>query len=362
MDRLISARIAIIKHGGLFLLALLWSFSAVYAADKTDHKMGAFLGAKNATHPSWFKESFLDLEEDVDEATAENKRLVIYFWQVGCPYCDQLWTDNFADPAVVTAFRQQFDIVALNMWGDREVTVGETSYSEKDFAAALGIKYTPTLLFFNEDKKIIHKLNGYVPVDNFRKSMAYVSGKHEKTQRFSEFSLKQSAPIANENVASAPLNYQDFFASPVYDLRAKQTNQRPYTAVFFEAPNCKNCDLLHQKTLQDPDTRALAKQFYAVQLNRHATVGVITPAGKKTTAKDWATELGIDYLPAMLFFDNSGKQVMRIDTQLRTFHVQSVFDYVLSGAYKNEPSFQRYISKRADRIRELGKDVDIFAY
>jgi hypothetical protein len=55
-------------------------------------------------------------------------------------------------------------------------------------------------------------------------------------------------------------------------------------------------------------------------------------------------------------------EVMRIDAQMRSFHIQSVFDYVLSGAYKTERNFQRYISARADKIREKGKDVDIWKY
>ena len=77
---------------------------------------------------------------------------------------------------------------------------------------------------------------------------------------------------------------------------------------------------------------------------------------------EWANKLNISYLPAMIFFNDAGKEVMRIDAQMRTFHIQSVFDYVLSGAYKTEPNFQRYISARADKIRKQGTDVDIWAY
>ena len=324
-------------------------------------KVGAFLGAKDATHPSWFKESFLDLEEDIDEATESNKRLVVYFWQPGCPYCDQLWSDNFAEQKVVDEFRNSFDIVALNMWGDREiVSVGGQDYSEKTFAEALGIKYTPTLLFFDENKKVIHQLNGYVPVNNFQKSMKYVSGKHEKSMKFSEFSEKER--ISNEE--NNGLNQQDFFIPPTFDLNKKENKDfdKKYTVVFFEEQNCKNCDLLHSKTLIDPTTLALARQFNAVQLNKHSNARVITPKGYETTAQQWAIDLGIEYLPAMIFFDDFGNQVMRIDTQLRTFHIQSVFDYVLSSSYKTEANFQRYISARADEIREKGIDVDIFAY
>ncbi|MEH6455054.1 MAG: thioredoxin fold domain-containing protein [Cocleimonas sp.] len=355
----------------LTLLLFCFCGQAVVIADenkvevKAAHieKVGEFRGAKDATHPTWFKESFLDLEEDIAEATENKKRLVVYFWQPGCPYCDQLWDDNFADQKVVDEFRQNFDIVALNMWGDREiVNVGGTAYSEKSFAEALGIKYTPTLLFFDENRKIIHQLNGYVPIENFQKSMNYVSGKHEKSVKFSEFSM-----IENKNIipkTKSGLNKQDFFITPAFNLdrRNIQDSDDKYTAVFFEAENCENCDLLHQKTLEDETTLALVEKFIAVQLDRYSDIKLITPNGDNTTAKQWATDLGVEYLPAMIFFNNDGSQIMRVDTQLRTFHVQSVFDYVLSGAYKTEANFQRYISARADSIRETGIDVDIFAY
>jgi hypothetical protein len=38
-----------------------------------------------------------------------------------------------------------------------------------------------------------------------------------------------------------------------------------------------------------------------------------------------------------------------------------VFDYVLKEAYLSEPSFQRFISARAERLREEGIDVDIWS-
>ena len=109
----------LIKYGIIFLLSVFFGLKAVVADEVSVGKVGEFLGSKNATHPAWFKESFLDLEEDIAEATENNKRLVIYFWQPGCPYCDQLWTDNFAEQKVVDEFRGNFDVVALNMWGDR---------------------------------------------------------------------------------------------------------------------------------------------------------------------------------------------------------------------------------------------------
>ena len=323
-------------------------------------KEGGYFGAKTATHPEWFKESFLDLEEDIADAASNEKRLVVYFWQPGCPYCNQLWEDNFSQQKIVDSFRKNFEIVALNMWGDKEVvSVGGNDYTEKSFSEALGTKYTPTLLFFDENKKVVHQLNGYIPPEDFQRSMDFVSGKHEKSQSFGEYSLSKTKGSNNK---TGKLHAEDFFASATYDLNRTKKKGEDYLAVFFEGKNCKNCDLLHEKTLQDETTRKLVKQFTSVQLDRFSDAPIITPAGDTVTVKDWANKLGISYLPAMVFFDHGGKEVMRIDAQMRTFHIQSVFDYVLTDAYKTEFNFQRYISARADKIREGGVDVDIFAY
>jgi thioredoxin-related protein len=92
-----------------------------------------------------------------------------------------------------------------------------------------------------------------------------------------------------------------------------------------------------------------------------ADTPVITPGGQRTTASDWAGDLDLGYAPSIVFFDRQGKEVMRIDAFFKTFHVQSVFEYVLQEAYLTEPSFQRFISARAERLREEGIDVDIWS-
>ena len=53
---------------------------------------------------------------------------------------------------------------------------------------------------------------------------------------------------------------------------------------------------------------------------------------------------------------------MRIGAFMKTFHFQSVYDYILQKAYLHEHSFQRYISERAEKIREAGFDTNIWGY
>jgi hypothetical protein len=58
----------------LLPLLLLFYFCAVSAATE-----GRFYGARETVYPDWFKESFLDIREDVAEATAAARRGVLFF-------------------------------------------------------------------------------------------------------------------------------------------------------------------------------------------------------------------------------------------------------------------------------------------
>jgi len=320
--------------------------------------VGQFSGALETEFPPWFKESFLEFEDDIDEAAAEGKRLMLFFHQNGCPYCNALVERNFAEADIARTVRETLEVVAINMWGDLEVVhVGGVPYTEKTLAEDLRVNYTPTLLFFTEDHQVALRLDGYYPPAEFRHALAYVNGHKETELSFREY-LDDMAPTGSEG----SLHDEEFFLPPPFDLnRTREPADRPL-AVFFEQGGCEACDLLHQSTLADPSTRELIERFAAVQLDLHADTPVVTPRGQATTARAWAHELGVQFAPTIVFFDRAGLEVMRTEAMFRTFHLQSAFDYVLTQEYEAQPNFQRYLSDRADRLIEQGVDVDIWRY
>ena len=108
------------KH---LLIMLLISGLLVLPAFATEEKLQA--GMVNPGYeekPPWFKDSFLDIREDVAETAASGKRLILYFYQDGCPYCTKLLKDNFGNREIAQKTQQHFEVIAINMWGDREVT------------------------------------------------------------------------------------------------------------------------------------------------------------------------------------------------------------------------------------------------
>jgi hypothetical protein len=61
-----------------------------------------------------------------------------------------------------------------------------------------------------------------------------------------------------------------------------------------------------------------------------------------------------------VLFSSDGREVIRSEAYFKRFHTHSLFDYVASGIYREEPDFQRYLTDRADAIRAEGRDVDIW--
>lgn len=331
--------------------------AAFAAADKPagEAEKGEFLGAKNTVYPAWFKDSFLDFNEDVKEAAANGKRIMILFEQDGCPYCNAFVERNLSQKDIEDKVRKNFEVIAINMWGDREVmTVDGKPYTEKNFASALKVQFTPTILFLDEKGKVVLRLNGYLPPDKFTHALDYVAQKKEN-----ELSYNQYVATHASTSASGELNKQPFFTSPPYDLQSRLKEQKPL-AVFFEQKQCPNCDALHNKVLANAETRNIVNNFISVQLDMWSDQEIVTPEGKKMTAREWARELDVKYAPSIVLFNPEGREVIRSEAFFKSFHTQGIFDYVLSRAYKDEPSFQRYLSEKAEHLREQGKDVNIW--
>ncbi len=109
----------------------------------------------------WFLESFLDLAEDLREATSQGKRFAIMWEQRGCPYCQETHLVNFAQPDINSFVRENFVILQLNMFGSRKVTDfdGE-ELEERDLARKYSVRFSPTIQFFPDDPTALEGKTG----------------------------------------------------------------------------------------------------------------------------------------------------------------------------------------------------------
>lgn len=304
--------------------------------------------------PGWFKESFLDLREDILEASENKKRVLIYFYQDGCPYCAKLLQDNLGQKSLADKTRKNFDVIALNMWGDREVTdLSGTVVTEKKFAEELKVMYTPTLLFLNEKGQVALRVNGYYAPHKYESALDYVRGKNETKISFRDYYRKHSA-----KAVAGVLHEQPFILKPPYNLKRLLKTDKPLL-VLFEQKKCKDCDELHNDIFKRKETVKEISKFNVVRLDMWSKEKMVNFNGETVSANQYAKSLNINNAPSFVFFNENGKDVFRIDAYLKSFHIQSVMDYISSAAYKSQPNFQRYIGTRADKLEAQGVHVDL---
>ncbi|HEC20188.1 MAG TPA: thioredoxin [Gammaproteobacteria bacterium] len=292
------------------------------------------------TLPDWFKLSFLDLRTDVSELQENHKSgLIVYFGQKFCAYCKAHLTHNWQDPFIVAYTRKYFDVVAINIRGDRPVADvnGKVYRTEKEFAVAQKANFTPTLVFYDTEGNETLRLRGYHPPYQFSAALEYVAQGYYKAEKLKNY-LSRAASFSE--FGNEELNSNDIFLPPPYALdRSMFPSQMPL-AVFFERPRCYACDLLHSGPLSNNVILHTMTQLEAVQINIVSDTPVITPRGEKTTARQWAEDLGLYYTPTIIFYDEQGKEIIRIDSVVGFYRLNNVLHYVLSKGYLEEPNFQ----------------------
>ena len=264
--------------------------------------------------PGWFAQSLLVLPEEIADAAKQKKRVALYFEQDGCPYCKRMVEVNFREPKIAGRMQERFVPIAINIWGDREVTAPDgKAMSEKQLAAHFKVQFTPTMIFFDEKGGIALRVNGYYPPERFLAALDAAAG---------------PGPAA-EHMGSNTL--------------LRKPRAKPL-ALLFVTEKCAACDELQVTFRHD----RVAKQLKAFDVERLPLSG--------TQAK----QLGVGEAPTLVLFDARGTEVLRLEAYFRPFHVAGSLEYVASGAYRKEPSFQRFLQSKADRMRRDGERVDLW--
>jgi len=289
--------------------------------------------------PDWFKLSFLELEADIQEAKEQNKKgLIIYFGQKFCAYCKAHLERNWDQDDIVNYTQKNFDVIAINIKGQRPVVdLDGKTYTEKSFAELKNTNFTPSILFYNTKGKEVLRLRGYRPPYQFQAALEYVADNHYVTETFSDYLARAELALS---FGKAELNTNDIFNSPPYLLdRSRVKAERPLMVV-FERKHCHACDVLHGGPFVRPEIESMLLNLEAVQLDIYSAQPILTPTGKKTSVKNWAKKLDINYSPTIIFFDESGKEIIRIESVVWFYRLRNVLNYVLTGAYKKYPTFQ----------------------
>lgn len=303
--------------------------------------------ATAVSFPAWFMQGSLNLDEQLATSRAAGKRLIVVFHQEHCSYCQALVDRNLSQRSIETFMREKFDVVAVDIWGEREVTgMGGGKHTEKSLAASHGVQFTPTMIFFDEAGKVALRLNGYLAPTRFRAALEYVAQHKENEISFRDY-------LQPRHAGGGSLLPEDFLQSGPIDFSRRQGGNKRPIAVFFEQGDCLDCETMHAGVLTRDEIRELLGKFNAVQLDLWSTDSIVTPEGVRMTVREWGRKLDVRYAPTVVLLDAAGREIIRADEHFKGFHAPTMLDYVGSGAYKTEPNYQRYLQWRAASKRKL---------
>lgn len=323
--------------------ALLLTLGPTYA----DSARGKVTGGEIYTLPEWFKTSFLNFKDDVEEAKQQGKHLMVFLHLEECPYCVKMLRENFIDGERRDTIQKNFEVIGVSIRGETELQwVDGKSYTERQLAAHLKIFATPAIVFFDFDGNKVLQLNGYREPRAFGQALEYVLSKRYLSETLSEYLLTRDKPavytLRDHRKFSTTSNFKGY--------------QKPL-AVLFEDRQCAECATFHDKVLNHPDVLPEMAKYLFVRLDTDSKLPVVDVDGKTTTAGLWAKALDLSYRPAVVLYDE-GREIARVDGRLYHFHFRERLRYVSGGYYRQFDSFSKYSAARREELLKQGFNVD----
>ena len=311
---------------------------------------GKIVGGKVSELPEWFKDSFLDIAEDVEEAKDENKHLMLYMHLTGCPYCYKMVEEGFKNNTNTQIIKDNFDVVAINIRGNKEVALSEDlTMTEEEVRNHYKVNFTPTIVFLDQNNKLVYKVNGYRSVENFKHILNFVKTRAYQNTTLAEFIWQQKR--TKHYLFKDHSSFQS-----ITDLSAKR--DKPLL-VLFEDQYCVMCNRLHNGHLKNPEILKELDLFDVVRFNAESDQAIIDVDGNKTTPSQYVKKLGLVYRPGIVMFDQ-GVEVMRIDALLYTYHFSGHLRYIGERHYKQYPdSVYDYLRVYRQAILDAGQDIDL---
>jgi thioredoxin-related protein len=303
-------------------------------------------------YPDWFKQSLFDLPGDMQDARDAGKRGIALFVSMKtCSYCKAMIETTFQQDDIVKRLRAGYDVIGIEVFSDAEVVdlQGKTHWS-KDFAVQEKATFTPTMLFYGTDGKLQLRLVGYQSPDKFRSVLDYLEQGQYSRMTLRDFMQQGKPAAAVASAQTAALNLD------------RRTASDRYLLVIFESADCAKCGQL-RTMLKAPVLQPYLRRLQLVFLSStDDKAPLITPDGKQQTAKTWASQLGLTYSPAMVFFDEQGNEAVRVDTDILIDpygkdiadddarildNIRARLQFVLDKGYVTLPQFQRWRSQQS---------------
>jgi thioredoxin-related protein len=332
-----------------YKVALLIIFSLFFSnfAMSTEAARGEIIGASAHVAPSWFKDSFLDIADDVDEAAESGRHVLLFFQLNGCPYCDRMLVESFEAEPLTSFIQQHFDTIAINVRGDREIAFNENLVvTEKQLSSTLNVRATPAIVILDENNKQVVRVNGYRAPERFKHILEYVQSKSYKTIKLAEYiqaHVSKDIYKTKSNALFANITDLSIVKGPLM--------------VIFEDSSCYDCQEFYGGLLANALVQKEMAAYTIVRVDASSNQALTDIDGEQTTANKLVNKYQMIYRPGVLVF-NEGKLLRRHDSLTFPHHFKESLRYVAGEFYKTQ-TYSDYSQKRTEELLSQGINIDL---
>jgi len=329
----------------LLLGASLSFVPTAYAAEASTR--GKVVGGVAHPLPAWFKESFLEIADDVDEAKEAGRHVMLFFDLNGCPYCARMLDESFKAEPNSSYIQENFDVIAINIQGDREIAFNEEiTVKEKELAEILKVYSTPALVFLDEDNQTIARVNGYRAPERFRQVLEFVATRSYRSTGLAEYMQ-----------ARLERNIYQLRDNPLFTASADLSSIEGPLMLIFEDGGCYDCEEFHDAILADERVRAELGAFTVVRLDADSNEAIRDFVGEQTTPAELARKYEMIYRPGVLLFED-GELLRRHDSLTFPHHFSESLRYVGRGIYR-QTDYRSFTQQYREELLEAGGDIDL---
>ena len=151
------------------------------------------------------------IEKAIELNRKEPKKLVVDVYTDWCVWCKVMDKNTFGNAIIAEYLNKKYYPVKFNAEQKENITIGDNTYKfvaqgrrgYHELAAALlnnKMGY-PSVVFLDEQIRIIQPFQGYIKARQFDEIMRFIGEEYYKTKSWNDFVETYQSPIADEEAA-----------------------------------------------------------------------------------------------------------------------------------------------------------------
>ena len=147
--------------------------------------------AQQPQNANYISPDWLTFSEALNAAEVSGRTVLVDVYAPWCPWCAKLQTEVYADPAILSYLKENFETARLNIEEKEEVIQFKGfELTSPELAAGLGAEATPTVVFLSSAGEYITRVPGFVEAEEFMHVLRYISTGSYQIESFQDYKLR----------------------------------------------------------------------------------------------------------------------------------------------------------------------------